>query len=78
MYKKGESVSADAQKAQELFEKACELKEGYSCSVAGSYYLEKQTPEGFKKAKEFFDKSCSLGDKMGCQFAGDLRRSKRL
>jgi len=68
-------LNSEPQRARELFNKACEKNDGYSCEMVGSILIEAKE---FKKAYEFLVKGCELGDKMSCEFAGDLRRSKQL
>lgn len=65
----------DPQKARELFNKACEQNDGYSCGMIGSILIEAKK---FKEAYTFLEKGCKLNDKMSCEFAGDLKRSKQL
>ena len=75
LYQLGKDILPDTKKALELYEKGCELGDGFSCATAGSYLLEEKK---FKEAYALFEKACKIGDSLGCQFASDLKRSKRL
>ena len=75
LYQLGKDIVPDGKKALELYEKGCELGDGFSCATAGSYLLEEKK---FKEAYALFEKACKIGDELGCQFASDLKRSNKL
>lgn len=51
------------------FDKACELKEGQSCSEIGVIYSDgRKVPQNYELAKLFFKKSCDAGVTDNCDY----------
>ena len=67
LYSSGKGVKQDYKKANELYLKACNLKDGSGCYNIGiSYYLGKGISQNISMAKKYFSKACDLGDQAGC------------
>jgi TPR repeat protein len=62
-YQVGEDKEADPAKAQELFEKACNLGHGPSCIDAADPYLDKGEDD---KARPLLDKGCKAENEDCC------------
>ena len=71
MYRKGDGLPKDVQKATELFRKACQLELGAGCRLLGEAYSSGQgTDPDARGAAAFNMRACRLGDAVGCGNAG--------
>lgn len=68
MYYEGKKLKRDAFKASELYEKACNNGNFYSCVFAGYLYKNKQNDfiEDYSKARKFFELACNNKQYDGC------------
>ena len=68
MYKRGEGVSEDDEKAVKLFQKACDGGDATGCYNLGKmYYNGVGVSQDDGKAKELFQKACKLGYSEACR-----------
>ncbi|HBP87073.1 MAG TPA: tetratricopeptide repeat protein [Nitrospirales bacterium] len=66
-YLKGEEISADPQRAVQLYEHACAEQNGKACTHLGLlYYQGIGVPQDPSHAKILFRQGCRFKDKMGC------------
>ena len=65
-----EGADGNQHRALPYYEKACDLKDGSSCALAGStYYEEKQD---FFKAIQYYEKACDFKFSISCNSLGIL------
>ena len=71
-YRAGEGVAKDLNKANSLYEKACNLGVGVSCAVLGDNYANGiGDTADLNKANSLYEKACSLDIGTGCKHLGD-------
>lgn len=72
LYKSGDGVGKNLQKASDLFQKACDSGHGEGCSALGYLYENGVgVPKNEKKALELYEKGCGLNDNYSCFNAGE-------
>ncbi len=68
-YQTGEEVREDQVKALFYYEKACDLDNSVSCSIAGSYYASDNKEA---KALELYQKACSMNHVDSCAYLASI------
>lgn len=67
MYDLGKGVRQDYHKANKLWKKACDMKNGDACNNLGALYYNGQgVRQNLSIAKQYFGKACDLGEQVGC------------
>ena len=67
LYKDGQGVNQDYQKAAQLFQKACDSGNADCCAILGVFYQDgKGVKQNFSTAKQYYGKACDLGLQSGC------------
>lgn len=68
----------DHNKAFELFQKACNLDNGFGCSLLGDFYAKGfGVKQDYSKAIEFYKKACDLKNAYGCENYAKLNSQRR-
>ncbi len=78
LYEQGFGVKKDAQKAGEIWRKACEAKDGMSCFNLGALYYNAMLGEkDVARAKKYLQKACAYGWNEGCEAAGAIEKAAK-
>jgi hypothetical protein len=66
------AVARDAKRAVDALQKACALRDGWSCFTVGLMYEKADGVErSFPQAAAFYEKACDVPYAMGCVYLGD-------
>lgn len=78
LYEQGLGVKKDAQKAGEIWRKACEAKDGMSCFNLGVLYYNAMLGEkDVTSAKNYLQKACVYGWSEGCEAAEAIEKAAK-
>ena len=66
LYTKGRGVEQDYDKAEDLFSKACNNKNGDACNRLAVFLIDIRKSEDSQKELELYIKACDYGDVKGC------------
>jgi TPR repeat protein len=75
MYRHGEGVTQDLNRAADLFKKACDAGGSVGCLDLGEMYMRGQgVLKDRNRAADLFKKACDAGVHRGCENLARLRR----
>lgn len=73
LYKRGDKVEPDLEKAKELFKISCDLNNDNGCfELAGIYYKNKDIENNYHEAQKYFNLGCKLDNAASCKAANML------